>query len=576
MSKFKVKTPHAAVLVWNYNDRVGAPTGNEYNSTGVVDPIGTEKDVLPVIISTLSCVSIQTSKSKSQPDGRFNLVLAPFKNWVSNLTAGSWCAILMSNEPIKEADLSRANPNQVKMIGRIESVRCETQAAEDGTRQTLYYVTGVDWGHIFNSILYIDNLIAAPNDPKTQGNMAAVAIRNALFGKKGSPESFTVAENLTNLLDIMGKDLGGYTKVGNEIGRLSNTIYEFTIPEQLTKFLDLKDSKGAAAKAINKGLTLTVGSLYDKHKYDDPAESVGFLDPFSLQGTHSIWQILLENSNPALNEMFCELDWDKKLELRIYNRIKPFSFKGFKPKAGQAKSLKSYFQFIKTHKLDAVDIISVNAGTNWRDKFNFIEIKPQFQDFAIVANWYKQKSQVFDPESFKREGFRPLIVDTKQFPAKKGQLPTDAGIQWDQLEVWAKLMREWYFDTHRMLNGTITLQGSTEYIAVGNNIMFDAGLLNPTPNINKKTRDSGKNHYIMAHVENVSHSFGVSPDGARTYRTTIQFVRGIVTYENGELVGDGMLDQNATLVTQAEDRNSLNVNSTSDILDPDPQKVRGT
>jgi hypothetical protein len=296
-----------------------------------------------------------------------------------------------------------------------------------------------------------------------------------------------------------------------------------------------------------------------------------------------VWQILLENSNHALNEMYCEIDWDNQsddLDLVLYNRIKPFAYKDFKPTAGKSSKLKSYFQYIKMHKINSIDVISVNAGTNWRDKFNFIEIKPQFQDFAVVANWYKQKSQVFDPVSFQREGFRPLIIDTKQFPSsggKDGGLPTDVGIKWDELEEWAKLLREWYFGTHRLLNGTLVMQGSTEYIAVGNNIKFDAGLINVTPNMNSASRNRNKTNSILAHVESVSHSFTVGSDGARSYRTTIQFVRGIIVEDSDTNinVGEGMLDEGANWLTPKDDKNTVNVNSTSGSQDPDPQKVRG-
>ena len=582
MGQYKIKTPHAAVLVWNYNDRIGNPTGS-YKATGVNDAQGTEKDVLPVIVSTLSCVSIQTNKAKGQPDGSFNLVLAPFKNWTSTLTAGSWCVILMSNEPITEKDLKSANKNQVKMLGRIESVRCETSINDEGARQTLYYVSGVDWGHIFNSQLYVDNLIAAPNDPKSQGNSAAVAIRNALFGKEGSPQNFSVAQNLTNILGIMGRSLAGYTEAGNEINRLSNSIYEFEIPEPLAKFFKFVDPQNnkVSSSSINKLITLKTGSLVNVDKYDDKKEAVGFIDPFSLQGAHTLWQILMENSNPVLNEMFTDFRWneDSTVSLTLYNRIKPFAYKNFKPSPGDSSSLKSYFQNIKTHQLISDEVISVNAGTNWRDKFNFIEIKPEFQEFNVVANWYKQKSQVFDPESFKREGFRPLILGTKQFPSgsEKGGLPNDIGIDWSQLVNWCDLLREWYFGTHRMLNGTIVIHGTTEYISVGNNIRFDAGLINPTPNMNAESRRTGNNNFILAHVEAVSHSFAVSPDGARQYRTTISFVRGIIVNKNNVNIGDGMLDQDATKMSQADDRNTKNINSTSVIKeDPDPQKVRGT
>ena len=585
MSNYRIKTPHAAVLIWNYSDRIGVPDGG-FNSTGVKKPHEVETFNRPIIISTLSCISIQTNKLKSDPVGTFNLVLAPYKNWISTVTAGSWCAILMSNEKIEEKDLKKANPKHVKMLGKIESVRCETSVDESGARKTLYYVSGVDWGHIFTSYLYIDNLIVAPNEPLLQGNPAAIAIRNMIIGADGLPKSGAVKDNLNNLLSIMGQNVGGFTAAGNDIGRLANAIYEFKIPRELADYFRFNDAKNKEKKtiSINKILTLRTGSLVAQHKYDDSAEAYGFIDPFSLQGTHTIWQILLENSNPALNEMFCEFDWhNNNLQLVLYNRIRPFSYKNFKAKAaGTSQNLRSYFQLVKYHDIDPVTVISINAGTNWRDKFNFIEIKPQFQEFAVLKVWHKQKSQAYDEISFEREGFRPIIFDTKQFPVKKGatishQHVSD-GIDFSQLEKWVLLMREWYFGTHRMLNGTITIVGSSEYIGVGNNIRFPADLLNPTPNINKASRDKNKNPLILAHVESVSHSFTVQPDGAREYITTINFVRGIVVNESNEIVGSGMLDQFTAPkegLSYEQDRNTRNTVSTSDVSDPDPQKVRG-
>ena len=579
MSNFRIKTPHAAVLIWNYSDRIGAPEG-KYNATGVKKLNEVEKGSPPLIISTLSCVSIHTHKSKSDPVGQFNLILAPYKNWVSTITAGSWCAILMSNKSIEKKDLERANPKHVKMLGRIETVRCETSVDESGKRKTLYYVSGTDWGNIFTSMLYIDNLINSNENDKNQGNPAAVAIRNALFGERGSPKSMTVKENLSVLLKVMGKNLGGFSKVQDDIGRLAKTIYEFTIPSELANYFSFKNPQDQRkpAQSINKVLTLRTGWLVGKHKYSESSEAVGFIDPFSLQGTNTLWQILLENSNPTLNEMFCEMDWkdDGGVQLVLYNRIRPFSYKGFKSSSIRPGGIKSYFQLVRHHDIDPVTVISVNAGTNWRDKFNFVEIKPNFSDFNVIATLTKQKTQMFDEESFKREGFRPLIFATKQFPIK----PNDRSlnIDWQQMTYWVSLLREWYFNNHRMLNGTITMVGASDYIAVGDNIKFPADLLNPTPNINLASMKSMRNHYILAHVESVSHSFTVNPDGAREYITTITFVRGIVVNEANELVGDGMLDQFTSPgagLSDQQDRNTSNVVSTSDPSDPDPQKVRG-
>lgn len=594
MIKHVVKTPHAAVLVWNYHDRVGIPKG-DFKSSGIepgnltkVEGNGDPGEVIPAIISTLSCVSIQTTKAKGNPAGSFNLVLAPFKNWTSTLTPGSWCCILMSNKPIIEKDLKHADKDKVKMFGRIESVRCETKVDPEGARQTLYYVSGTDWGDVFNSVLYVDNLIKGPNDKgNNQGDIAALALRQLLFANGGSPKSFSVNYNLTAILSIMGKSLENFTAKAEDVGRLANSMYEFVLPSEIIQYFDFRNTTGdkiSGGKSINNFISLVSGTLRGPDKYEDSNEAEGFIDPFSLQGTHSLWQILLENSNPALNEMLCDFRWNPSnkggVQFAIYNRIKPFSYKVFKPGAGFSSTLKSYFQYVKTNIIDSTEVISVNAGTNWRDKINFIEIKPQFSEFKIVSNWQKQKSQVFDPESFKREGFRALIVDTKQFPVKKGaslDAGSDFGADWDQLVIWAQLMREWYFGTHRMLNGTIVIHGTTPYIGIGENIKFDAGLINPTPNINNATVKSQVNQSILAHVESVQHNFTVDANGARSYRTTIQFVRGIVVDKNNQAYGEGMLDQDVTKTSQSSDRNRRNVVSTSDIKsDPDPQKVRGS
>jgi hypothetical protein len=571
-----IKTPHAAVIVWNYSDRIGTEgITNKPDSSGVDDLNGVEQ----TIISTLSCISIETSKSKGQPEGQFRLVLAPYKNWVSTITAGSWCCLMMSNEPITEQDLKKANKNHVKMIGKIESVRVDTKQTDD-TRQTQYFVAGVDWGHIFNNIVYVDNLIAGANDPQSQGNAAAVALRNALFGKGGTPKSFNVDDNLRSVIGIFGQKLGGFTQVEKDVNRLAKAIYNFKIPKKMVEFFDFSSPSGKIKgniDSINKVLNLKTGVLTGPDVYKPSNEAKGFINPFSLQGQHTFWQILMENSNPALNEMFPEMRWrnDGGLELTIYNRIKPFAFKGYKGGAGSSSNLQSYFQNLKTHQIDNDTVISINAGSNWRDKYNFIEIKPEFQDFNIIANWYKQKSQVYDPVAFEREGFRPLILETKQFPsagAKPGADDTVA-VDWNQLEVWAKTMREWYFNTHRMLNGTLVMQGTTNYIGVGDNIKFDVGLINPTPNINKSTVDKKKNQSVLAHVESISHSFAINGD-ARTYITTIQFVRGIIVEGDNVISGRGTLDKFASSILDNDDRNTVNTISTSTDSDPD-QKVRG-
>jgi hypothetical protein len=564
---FKIVTPHAAVIVWNYDDRGGRKGFDAVN------------EVEQTIISTVSCVSISTQKTKSNPQGSFNFVLAPYKDWISALTPGSWCCILMSQNPIAAEDFKKADPKKVKMIGKIDSVRIDTNIDSDGARKTQYVVTGVDWGYVFNNTIYIDNFLANPSDPKALGQGTAIAIQSMLFGKNGVPKSMDTSSNLRSLINIFGKPLNGFTQQGTDINLLGSAIYDFIIPKKMVEYFNFlgPNGKPTPSQKINHILTLFTGSLKAKDKYNNLSESVGFIDPYSLQGAHTFWQVLQENSNPAINEMVTDLRWEENgLRLALYNRIKPFSFSGYNPDAAKYQGLRSFFQLVKTIDIDDNDIISVNAGTNWNDKYNFIEIKPDFSSFQTFANWYKQKSQVKDQSAFSREGFRPLIVHTKQYPGYVNKTSVDVdSINWNAITAWSNLLAEWYFDTHRMLNGTITIIGQNQYIGVGDNIRFNADLINPNSNFSSSAVQNGTNNFLLAHVESVSNSFGVTPDGARQFVTTIQFVRGIFVNPKGEAIGQGTLDKHISSMQNGDTRNTKNVITTSGIDDPDPSKVKG-
>lgn len=554
-----IRTPHAAVVIWNYDEKFGSGTANSIDK------------VESTIVSTLSLISISTSKSKSNPQGSFQMMLAPSKNWVSTITPGSWCVILMSNKPITEDDVKRkANPEKVKMIGKIETVRVDVSVGDDGARNTRYMVTGVDWGYVFNNIIYIDNAIGAANEPRTQGQATTLALYKILFDDTGVQNNFSTTNNITSLLNAFGKNLT-FTQQGVEINRLANAAYDFRMPQEMVTYFGFLNGAGKAgvSNKINDALTLITGKLSGEDRYDSEEPSFGYIDPFSLQGQHSFWQVLIENSNQAINEMYSELRWEKGgPRLALYNRIKPFSIK-----SGSDSPVKSLFKRIRCHSIDKEDVIGINAGTNWRDKYNFIEIKPITQEPGIVDAWYKPDAQNFDSTAFQREGFRPLIVSTKQFPRGAANAPA---IDYKQLPVWSNAMKEWFFDTHRMLNGTLTLIGQSEYLAVGNNIMFDSELISPSHNLNKDSLNFKDDIFILGHIESVSHSFSVNNEGARQYVTTVQFVRGILVNNAKNLIGIGTLDLRASTLTENDRKNKANIFSSSSENDPDPNKVNGT
>jgi hypothetical protein len=548
---FTINTPHAAVKIWNYVDRI--------TELGAIASQANE--VKEEIISTLSLMSIQTSKRKGDPVGSFNFTLAPNRNWVSVITPGSWCVILMSNEPITKKAFEKADPAYVKMFGRIDTVRVEVSVDEDGTRSTRYLVSGEDWGSMFNNVLYVDPLIADPGNSRSQmGAPLYVDIVRHLLGRDNTPALFSIKENLQALLSVFGKSLATPTTT-----RIDKPTHTIIIPEKAVQYFNFIDGLGQKSlhTDLSKIVALQTGSLNSREgEYDTTIkDGNSWLDPFSLVGQHSLWSILMDNCNHALNELYPEFRWlNNQPQLTLYSRIKPFSFQKT-PIEGIDTQLRALFKNVVTHQLNSTTISSVNAGTNWKDKFNFIEIKPDLTGFELHAKAVKLKSQAYQKGSngaaatdvFDREGFKPLILSIKQIPIQVGAQTADK-YDVELLNKWVNMLQEWFFDTHLLLNGTITMTGTSQYIPVGDNIMFDAGLIGVSANYNSAALEAPK-CFVLGHVENIEHSFTVDADGARQFRTTIQFVRGVIVDENKTLIGGGTLD---TLSTDLQHSDSLN------------------
>jgi hypothetical protein len=275
-----------------------------------------------------------------------------------------------------------------------------------------------------------------------------------------------------------------------------------------------------------------------------------------------LWQTLNDNSSPVINEMFSDIKWEKdRLVFALYNRIKPFSIqatghsvrKMSSKEQEYANKIRSFFIYVKAHNINSADVIDINLGTNWRDKYNYVEIRPQWPQFNVIGGLTGSKLLEWDSTAWNREGFRPMILQSKQVPRLTKE---SKGADWELLASWAQLLREWFFDTHRLLNGSLRMVGSSEYICVGNNIKFDLELVMPSENINSfvSSNNQTSKFSILAHVENISNSFTVDDSGARSFMTQIDFVRGIIVHRetNKPVQFQGKLDEDVTKNPQGQ------------------------
>lgn len=589
-----VVTPHAAFIVWNFKDSLSSwnvgefptPGPNKDREKGSSTTKDQINDINETVISTMSLKSIQTQKQKSAAAGQFTIQLAPTKNWIAALTPGSWCAILMSQEPITRDDIKFANPKKLKMFGKILSVRSNTVAdQESGARITGYTVIGEDWGHIWMNNIYMDERAVSPND-EVAWTAAVYKIDDLVrkVSKFGHPSTSDIVSTMIHLW-------GDATQAAPEIDDLMiSSGPNFTLPAPVARFLSI-DPK-LRRETTNSRVSETVtkisdivgsevhrqfGTLEGYNKYKDVVEAVGLIRPTELNGTRTIWQVMHQVCNPVLNELVTDLDFDgDSPRLRLWKRIRPFVVdKKNEPiltTDTYLKEITSEFTNLKRTLIPKGAVMSVECGTNWRDKYNFIEVRIDASNRDdITDNQTKLDSQIYDQFAFQREGFRPLIMTTANFlPAGT----SDFNI-WDIVK-WKYLLKEWYFDTHRMLNGSMTIIGQSNHIPVGTNILVDASVFSNTGNMNRANRE-GRATHVLAHVEGVAHMFQ-EHDGARSFITTINFVRGILVDKNGQIVQDqdrALRDKDASLSRPIDDSNTKNIFGSSADMDIDPTHLKG-
>lgn len=610
-NKHKIINPHAMVIIYNYTDRLGTDSIEEPQS----------EKIDQIILNTSSLLSINTSKSKSQPQGTFEFVLAPWKNWTTAITPGSWCVILAGQTPIKsngtKYDNLKVDKKQFKMLGRIESVRSVTTVDQTtGALMTSYIVSGVDWGSIFNTFLYIDEIV---RESLEKAKLSPIGVIDALANKASNTAGKTDKQDLlyssTNAIKYLIAMWGATSDTSNTFeelleGRLTTKVENaFSFPIELANYMGFKNKKGEIATKIADLISFRGDVLtgYDTYSATDTSvdetrtDGIGFINPQSLFGINSVWQIMTENCNKPLNELVTDIRWEGDTPLLcLYKRVKPFKINTFEEicednldvqdSKGVAvndflRSICSDYKNVRRHKIASEDIISISAGTNWRDRFNFVEVRlgrsviPAFQNKDLFAAQIKLDSQFRDRLSIKRDGFIPMTMTVNYLPPNSKK-DSEQDYNLNNIFAYKYLGKEWYFDTHKMLNGVITIIGQDNYIQVGDNIMFQTKNISSNYNINTASSAYKESAYITAHVENISHRVTVSENGVRSFITEIQFVRGIVTNSNGEKLdstAEQTLNQDVSKQSEKEERNSDRVIGTSSgssgRQDPDRQKM---
>lgn len=499
----KTRTPTAGVVIYSYNDR----GGSKYP---IIDTS------VETMYLTKSIISIKTSKRKSNPSGNFEITLAPTRNWIAAISPGSWLEIHMSSDKMSDEDLKKSDFRTLKMIGCVDSVRMSVQVEpESGSRMTVYSIIGRDWGCVFESYIYIDPTAQSYEDSALQqalkpfwgglsfGELSTTQMARNFIKAWGTTMALTIGSGTS-----LGKDL--------KLDKLKSSAV-YSIPQPLASKLNLFP----ASTNVSQLLKIKSGYLSDYDNYQDYNESYGLLNTQSLIGVSSFWQLLSEHTNLILNELIADLRWESdKPDLTLYKRIKPFTLNN-PYLSGKNQNLLSYFFNVKRLDILKEDVINLNIGNNTQDIINFIEVLPDTSihsydsqvDASSILIDAKTRNHIINEELIARHGVKPILYTTNFYPQARA---------YGSIREWLPILGHWYFDSHKMLNGVVTIIGQDGYIGVGDNISLDAKILGDTSYVVNAAK-------LLAQVESVDHTFTFLENGSRRFITSISFTRGVMT-----------------------------------------------
>jgi hypothetical protein len=579
-----VRNPTAGIVIYNYKERGGSVD---------ISSQQTEK-----IYITKSIMSIGTAKNKSSPSGKFEITLAPTKNWISEISIGSWIEIHMSPKVLTQSDLEASSIETLKLIGMIDSVRMSVSVDQStGARITTYSIVGRDWGAALESYVYVDSAITDRNDSPLEAALRLgfaklfLSLKEQAWAGKFSSSNLVMKiisywgissiSNSKNQKEVAQRilpqtntgqqkpspEVGSFDKFLNQSNKSAISksvnisryapISEFLLPIELSNKIDAK------MNSLAKSIKLIDGRLIKYNMYSgDEMESVGLIDPQRIIGTNTLWQLLNVHCNDVVNELVADLRWPNEKaypEFALYKRIKPFWLpnQATKTPGGDPKIKSSFFNVRKVN-ISKQHVLSIETGDNAEDIINFIEIVPQVPagydvDIAVLAT-AKNKSATHDPASFARYGIKPMFYSTLFFPAS-----SKGGPEMSALDRWLPVLRGWFFDCHKMLNGTVTIIGQNNYIGVGDNILMDSEIFGDLNYVKEEVGKKPSDIKILAHVQSVSHRFSYIENGSRSFVTTISFVRGIMTDAKGEnLIGSKSFGI-ATESSDVKDKSRSNV-----------------
>lgn len=516
----------------------------------------------PVVIVS-DILSVKVSTSKANPIGTAEVLLSSgHLNYLSLFQTGDHALIWIVNGPeqfnrvsnsVLAGKASNDSMSGLKFVGKVQSVREVVSTSADGIKTVRYLITLKSFSEL-QAQFYYNPLLSAEgsvNGKKIDKLMGMTSDFMSMFSKNGT----VLVETLINMLinSILGQ--GPSSSFAVRAGTVNSPNGAYLVPNQLAQYLGL-DGRGLVKYSYilntlfgiqdyrNSKIYLPKYNMQEKTsttKYNTTQRLIGDIvgtpDPFN---NSTFWSMVKTFINPPINEMYCTLRMNPagKIMPFIVARQQPFTSKFFK----NSTIPHTAFTTLPRWKVSDKLILDYNFGVNDSVRFNFVQTYVQVADEKnadlVMRDQIRRGNYDIDSLDVSRSGVRTLITYSTAAMSSR---------QISSINIWKELIADFNINQNLKLTGSLTCAGIIEPICIGDNLELENKLF---------------------HIEGIVHSYTVSPDGHKAFRTSLDLSNGVLV--SGDYVytetgfRDDLKSKNLPGYTDAESYiNEKPINSTT-------------